>query len=654
MSVFPGDRGWPEAVWAGEGFARAGGFVAGAAEFDPGFFGISPREAIAMDPQQRLLLELAWEAFERAGIDPASVRGTPTGVYAGISGSEYGTMLAAVDGSGGHWVTGNAASVVSGRVAYVFGLEGPAVSVDTACSSSLVALHLACQALRAGECTMALAGGVTVMATPTVFAEFGRQEGLAADGRCKAFSAAADGTGWAEGAGLVLVERLSDAEANDHRVLAVIRGSAINQDGASNGLTAPNGPSQQRVIRQALASAGVSAAGVDVVEGHGTGTRLGDPIEAQALLATYGQDRAEGRPLWLGSVKSNFGHAQAAAGIAGVIKMVLALGQEQLPPTLHVAEPSPHVDWSSGAVRLLTGPRPWHQREEGSPRRAGVSSFGISGTNAHLILEQALPVPEPVVADGAGGVGGAVPWVVSGRGAAGLRAQARRLAGFARGGAGGAGVADVGYSLAAGRACLADRAVVVAADVEGMVAGLAAVGAGEPGVGVVRGSAVAGGGPPRVAFVFAGQGSQRAGMGRGLAARFPVFAGAVGEVCGFLDPLLGCSVEEVIFADASGRGMRRRVWWIRRSTRRRGCLRWGWRWPGCWGRGGWCPTTWRVIRWGRSLRRRWRGCCRWGRRVGWWRRGGWRWGRWRVAGRWWRSPLARRRWPRRWRGWVGG
>ena len=596
VSAFPADRGWEAGGRDGAdggGFTQAGGFVYDAADFDPGFFGISPREALAMDPQQRFLLELAWEAFERAGIDPASVRGTPTGIFAGTNGPDYASLLTpTAERGGGHMLTGNAGSVVSGRVAYVFGLEGPAVSVDTACSSSLVALHLACQAVRSGECTMALAGGVTVMATPAVFAEFSRQGGLAADGRCKAFSAAADGMGWAEGAGLVLVERLSDAQRLGHRVLAVVAGSAVNQDGASNGLTAPNGPSQQRVIRQALAAAGVSPAGVDTVEGHGTGTRLGDPIEAQALLATYGQDRPDGEPLWLGSVKSNIGHAQAAAGIAGVIKTVMALQAAELPPTLHAAEPSPHVDWSAGAVRLLTGPRPWP--DAGRPRRAGVSSFGISGTNAHLILEQAPPEPQPVPApaSGAGGVADAegagarvVPWVVSGRGVAGLGAQARRLAGFARGGAGGAGLADVGYSLAAGRACLADRAVVVADGVEGMVAGLAAVAAGEPASGVAQGTAATGGGPPRVAFVFAGQGSQRAGMGRGLAARFPVFAGAVGEVCGFLDPLLGCSVEEVIFADASGEGDAR-VWWIRRCLRRRGCSRWGWRWPGCWGRGG--------------------------------------------------------------------
>ena len=560
VSAFPGDRDWGELGGAG-----AGGFVYGVAEFDPGFFGISPREAIAMDPQQRLLLELAWEALERAGIDPASVRGTATGVFAGVSGSEYGSVLTSggAPGSEGYLLTGTTGSVVSGRVAYVFGLEGPAVSVDTACSSSLVALHLACQALRAGECTMALAGGVTVMATPGIFAEFGLQGGLAADGRCKSFSAAADGMGWAEGAGLVLVERLSDAQRLGHRVLAVVAGSAVNQDGASNGLTAPNGPSQQRVIRQALASAGVAAAGVDVVEAHGTGTTLGDPIEAQALLATYGQDRPDDQPLWLGSVKSNFGHAQAAAGIAGVIKTVMALGQGVLPPTLHAGEPSPHVDWSAGAVRLLTEPRPWPQHQDGRPRRAGVSSFGISGTNAHLILEQA-PVEqdlvEPVPAAGAGAAvvaGGAVPWVVSGRGGAGLAAQAQRLAVFARGGAGGAGLVDVGYSLAAGRACLADRAVVLAGDAGAMAAGLAAVAAGESAEGVVRGTAATGDVSPGVVFVFPGQGSQWAGMAAGLMAGSPVFAAAMAECAAALERWVDWPVLDVVTGAAGAPGLDR-------------------------------------------------------------------------------------------------
>ncbi|MEV7082051.1 type I polyketide synthase [Streptomyces sp. NPDC093516] len=564
VAGLPEDRGWdldalydPDPDRPDTSYARSGGFLPDAGDFDAEFFGINPREALAADPQQRLLLETSWESLERSGIDPRTLRGSATGVFAGLAYFGYGDHHTTPEVISGYGQTGSLLSVASGRVAYVLGLEGPAVSTDTACSSSLVAIHQAVQSLRQGECGLALAGGVTVMATTQVLREMSRQRGLAPDGRCKAFSDTADGAGFSEGAGVLVLERLSDARRNGRRVWALIRGSAINQDGASNGLTAPNGPSQQRVIRAALANARVRASDVDVVEAHGTGTRLGDPIEAQALLATYGQDRERDRPLWLGSLKSNIGHAQAAAGVGGVIKMIMAMRHRTMPKTLHVDRPSTHVDWSAGAVELLTGAMQWPSAP-GRPRRAGVSAFGASGTNAHLILEEAPAEVTPAAADEPAGEAPAghpagqaaeqatvVPWIVSARSAGALRAQARKLHGFALADPR-ADIAAVGRSLASTRARFEHRAVVLGHERDDVLRGLTALGEGTESADVVRGIAGESGG---TVFLFPGQGSRWAGAAARWYDAFPVFARSLDEVCARFDAHLPFALQPLLLSD---------------------------------------------------------------------------------------------------------
>jgi acyl transferase domain-containing protein/acyl carrier protein len=554
IGPFPADRGWdvenlydPDPGVPGKSYTRHGGFLYDAGDFDAGFFEMSPRGAVAADPQHRLFLETSWEVFERAGISPATLRSSETGVFAGIMYNDYVSRFngCAPQGLEGLIMVANAPSVLSGRVSYMYGLEGPAITIDTACSTSLVAIHLAVHALRRGECSLALAGAATVLATPEAYVEFSKQRALSPDGRCRSFAASAAGAAWSEGVGMLLLERLSEARRNGRRILAVVRGTAVNQDGKSNGLTAPSGPAQERVIARALADAGLDVRDVDAVEAHGTGTALGDPIEARALIAVYGQSRPADQPLWLGSVKSNIGHTQAAAGIAGVIKMTMAMRHGVLPPTLHVDEPTPHVDWSAGQVRLLTRARDWPRH--GHPRRAGISAFGISGTNAHIIIEESPQQPSPAISEPAAPGAdqpGPVAWAISARTTGSLRGQAARLREFVTADKSLRAV-DVALSLATSRARFGQRAVIIGHDRASLLAGLDGYLADLPTSDAVAGAARDN---PKLAFLFTGQGGQRPGMGRDLCTAYPAFAEALGDVCDALDPYLDRPLRDVMFA----------------------------------------------------------------------------------------------------------